>query len=515
MGEWGMGEVDGWGGAAPSAPEGMDGWVQHPPTVRTGEGAGSREGGKGCTGGCADRGCDGAQPPRDGEGARKGAPGAAATERSPPGMGRKQGTGEWGNGEWGRWMDGGRRSVGAGTLADRVSASQFGLHRHPSGPPMRPVFFALAAGFATLAAAAPVSAQSLVEFRFAPVPASVVQGVPFPIRIEAVDPSGAPATHLAGPLSLTARHYGPPSIVISEVAGDLGAVEFTNPGASPVAVGDWELQAIHSGNPGQNPVRVRIPSPAVVPARGTFVWSPSMPAPGNFPELGSPRPFAPPGAELGAFRLLNPEGQLVDVVLLSEWAGDAAEGHWNGGALGTPSDAGRSRQRIGGANTGSAWDWTTNTPSLGIPNSGLALPWLGAGRPITVEPGSVAGAAGVWQGLVTFPEAGDAVTLLVDAGDGRLFESALMQVLPRPALALEIPPAARAAQESAAGPVGEGFVRLPSPVSSNLTVVLHLDSPGEFFRSRLRPDPRPAPRRRRSRSATSTTIDRTDGPGSR
>jgi hypothetical protein len=49
------------GGAAPSAPSGMDRRIQLPPRARTREAAGRLP--EGCREGCADRGCDGAQPP--------------------------------------------------------------------------------------------------------------------------------------------------------------------------------------------------------------------------------------------------------------------------------------------------------------------------------------------------------------------------------------------------------------------------------------------------------------------
>ncbi|MBL9140001.1 MAG: hypothetical protein JNK85_29280, partial [Verrucomicrobiales bacterium] len=99
---------------------------------------------------------------------------------------------------------------------------------------------------------------------------------------------------------------------------------------------------------------------------------------------------------------------------------------------------------------------------------------------ISVTPSSVQLVNGVWAGTLTISEAGEAVTLVAMAADGRLFESSPISVAPGPTLQLQLPAAALDAREATAGPLGTAVVSRPAPTTESLLVTLALDQPGEF-----------------------------------
>lgn len=345
---------------------------------------------------------------------------------------------------------------------------------------MRPAIVTVLVGLVTGFTPLFSTAQSLPGLRFDSVPAATTQDVAFPLRLIALDADGASLTNFVGPVLLSARHLDHPTPVISEISGDAATIEFTNPADIPVDVSGWELEAVNSGNLNQSFVRLRIPSPAVVPPRGTFTWSSTRTAPGTFPNLGASKPFQPTAYELAAVHLRNPQGQLMDAVLITDHGRSPATQRWSSHPQRLPQDPLQSLQRIGSRNTFSTGDWQTNSPSLGTTNPGLVFPWTGERRTLSVTPESLSLSNGTAQGTVTIPESAEVALLVADAGDGRLFESAPFQVAPRPTLALVVPTAATSATESSPGPVGQGTVSLLVPGPSPAVVTLNFDSPGEF-----------------------------------
>jgi hypothetical protein len=323
-------------------------------------------------------------------------------------------------------------------------------------------------------------AQSLPILRFESVPAAATQDVAFPLRLIALDSGGAPLTNFVGPVLLSARQLDRPTPVISEISRDAETIEFTNPADIAVDVSGWELEAVNSGNLNQSFVRLRIPSPAVVPPRGTFTWSSTRTAPGTFPNFGASKPFQPPAYELAAVHLRNPQGQLIDAVLITDQGRSPATQRWSSHPQRLPQDPLQSLQRIGSRNTFSTGDWQTNSPSPGTTNPGLTFPWTGERKALPVTPESLSLSNGTTQGTATITEPAEAVFLVADAGDGRLFESAPFPVAPRPTLALVVPTAAASGTESSPGPVGQGTVSLPAPGPSPAVVTLNFDSPDEF-----------------------------------
>ena len=140
-----------------------------------------------------------------------------------------------------------------------------------------------------------------------------------------------------------------------------------------------------------------------------------------------------------------------------------------------------SYSRKGYANHFRNLDWATNSPTTGIFNPGLQLPWTDPGMYIPASPAVVQMTNGIWAGAVILSNLpSGTVCLKADDGAGVSGTSALFELVDNTRLTLLVPPGVSAASESSAGLAGYITVLLPGVRATDLSVSFALTDTNEF-----------------------------------
>jgi uncharacterized repeat protein (TIGR01451 family) len=232
------------------------------------------------------------------------------------------------------------------------------------------------------------------------------------------------------------------SILITEVNTDTpDYIEFMNVSSIPVSIGGWQIIAYDNVTwPSPLPTFV-VPSGAVVPPGGVFRLVEFGATPGAYPDFFS-------GANISwvnsaapdpiAVLLRDDAGKVIDFfcavdafpsqisspipIPTSEWSGNPDPAN----LVSTLTF-----QRVGNIDGNSATNWTVGTPSPGLANSGLNLPFSGASTPVAISPTSSATFTnGVWTGNVTVLQGATNLTLRAADAANHLGDAGPLIVLP-------------------------------------------------------------------------------------
>ncbi len=326
-------------------------------------------------------------------------------------------------------------------------------------------------------------------FSVDPAVRETVAGLPLTLEILARDPLGAPVAGYTGAvtLSATVRAESPKVLMGEWNDGPDAALELVNVSADPVDLTDWSVYSYSDGVLSDLPWGAFvIPGPAVCPPGGIVILRSVGLAPGKFPVFaGGSFPFLPPLNWRSAVVLMDSDGRVVDALpagppgLLptvtlparipeSVWSGDPTRPQDFSGSV--------SLQRVGHRNHGSAVDWISASPSIGMRNAGLELPLLPLEKALPISPSVVELAQGRWQGGITITAPASNVVLRVDDGLGHTGASAPVEVHPLPVLTLLMP--ARLS-ESDAGSTN-GVVSIPGLLETNIVIALRSSDSSEI-----------------------------------
>jgi len=317
-----------------------------------------------------------------------------------------------------------------------------------------------------------ITAVDLVTFH--DLPASVTVRSPFVAELRAVTFDGRLDTNFSGDAALRAHGRQPPPLVVSEFTDAGETWEFTNPGATPLKVGGWQLEAVRNSSDFR--VVRELPAGSVVPPGGVLMWTSRTNVTEAWPWLRSDRPF-----ELSVMQVRDSAGRVVDQVYLGG-ANAEIERLWNGPGFPLHRVTTNSHERHGVDNHFQVVDWEIQPGSVGQLNTNLSLPWVGRRVPVSVEPSTVRFTNGIWRGPITLEHAGH-VSLAADDGRGRLSESAVFIVLPEPALPpleLELVGETAVTREAQPGTNLTARLRLSLDPGTNVLVRLSGGTPGEF-----------------------------------
>jgi DNA-binding beta-propeller fold protein YncE len=298
------------------------------------------------------------------------------------------------------------------------------------------------------------------------------------VRIRAVTADNQLLSHVQTNIPITVELFTTPSLVITEVALDGSAVEFTNPGSEPLDISGWMLHAGNGTAEARGSVQQILPTPTLLPPGGVLLWTHSTNPPTNVAVLSSPRPFpSPRPADLAVY---DARGTLIDQLLLTT-PRDFRELLWNGPPFSASGPATNSVNRFGSANRSSAADWVVAPRTLGFTNTGLSLPWKGSPIAVPTTPSVITLTNGVWEGTVHFAGASARLWHLAaasPAGFITLSESEPFPAFPRPVL--DWIEGDGTASEAAPGRTGRLRLRTQETVPAATVFHLRLDAEGEF-----------------------------------
>jgi hypothetical protein len=300
------------------------------------------------------------------------------------------------------------------------------------------------------------------------------------VLVRAVDGAGLVVPEATFTTAL--RAYGHPSagVVVSEVALDGTEFELTNAGSDPVDLEGWILAAGQGRYEARGTAVHVIQGPAVLAPGEVAVWSSRTDAGGAFPLIRHPQPFPLPRSS--DIEIRDSAGRLVDQLLLAELE-SGRERRWAGPPVSLAGLTGGTIRRVGSANRFAAQDWVAGTNTVGSPNPGLRLPWVGARTAAIVAPVTITLTNGLWRGEVAVSgEANRPWTLGAFSPDNLLWESGPIPVPPAPALSLRLVEGALSASEAAPGRTALAQVGLPpgTTLGEALVVALRFDAAGEF-----------------------------------
>jgi hypothetical protein len=148
--------------------------------------------------------------------------------------------------------------------------------------------------------------------------------------------------------------------------------------------------------------------------------------PGTFPNYntrGNLNWTAGPGSPI-AVLVRDASGNIVDFMCADGLLASAITspvtipvGQWTGAAVSPPSNSLHTYLRTGSADTHSSANWTKNTNSIGMVNSGLVLPFPAAVFPVSITPtASGSFTAGVWSGSMTVLQTASQMRFRAESG---------------------------------------------------------------------------------------------------
>ncbi|MBL9167564.1 MAG: hypothetical protein JNN07_07465 [Verrucomicrobiales bacterium] len=325
----------------------------------------------------------------------------------------------------------------------------------------------------------PLQGQSLpASFEIRVLDQQPIAGQPLTLSVQALDPDGNPSESWQGNVTLRTLIPAATTPVLSEINLGLGSIEVTNPGDESLDVSRWQLQAWSSGyyyNFGN--LWTQVPEGSILPGRSVFTWTPFSSTPSSFPQLSGSHGLGTTVAGNVFFRLLDASGNTIDQVWIGTPPTLLADMDLRGPVLFPPS-LGGSMLRQGHQNQSSSQDWTNGTPSLGVTNSTLNLPWA----PVQAkELAHILLTDGAWTGDVLLPSIGSGnLTILAEDATGRFGSISSIPLRAAPRLTLSLPLSAAQASEASPGVVGEAIISMPSPLTAPLDIHLSLDASGEF-----------------------------------
>jgi uncharacterized repeat protein (TIGR03803 family) len=273
-----------------------------------------------------------------------------------------------------------------------------------------------------------VSIGALASFAWDTQP-SRSRGANVNATLTARDAGGNTVTNYGGTANLSG--YVPnaahPGIVITEVNPDSpDAVEFTNIGGSTVNIGGWTLHFYDFDTGGTTSKSITIPAGASCAPGQLFRVTEGGTVPGTFPNYntgGNLNWTAGPGSPI-AVLVRDASGNIVDFMCADGLLASAITspvtipvGQWTGAAVSPPSNSLHTYLRTGSADTHSSANWTKNTNSIGMVNSGLVLPFPAAVFPVSITPtASGSFTAGVWSGSMTVLQTASQMRFRAESG---------------------------------------------------------------------------------------------------
>ncbi len=333
----------------------------------------------------------------------------------------------------------------------------------------------------------------VVTFGWEPMASSQELGRPFAARFSARDGGDNLVADFNGAVQLSASVNGkrPTSVLISEVdRGAPNSEEFTNVSTNEVDVSGWIVFLYDDESWPLPKGSVRLPSFARIAPGAVFrVLEGTSPA-ARFPnvhtdfqlEWGSAFNSSRPNRVAVLWQ--DAAGKLVDFFC----AADALPGQitvpsvvpnseWVGPPLPNIPGGRSTYQRQGISDFDNAADWTTQFPSPGHRNFGLAVPFTDS-RTLSVAPElALEFTGGVWSGMIQLNTFAPMVSLVANDGNGHVGFSAPFALTTPNDLAVSL----RVTPDRAVVPIPEihysAIVTNPGPdISSNVVVEVRLDA---------------------------------------
>lgn len=279
----------------------------------------------------------------------------------------------------------------------------------------------------------------LAGFRWDAIVGSPKVGENIPVRLTAVDGGAAAVSAFNGTVLLQATASGraPSSVVISEVdatSSSFSRVEFGNVSTNVVDLAGWTV-TFYDGTTWPLPTGTVTLNPGNnLPPAGIFQIFETSGA-GVFPNLRTEFPLswamAPQERRFVAVLLRNASGAIVDFFCAMRALPDQIQvpvsippEEWTGLPMVDPSSPSVSYQRAGNADSNSARDWATQSPTpLRFANI-LTVPFADS-RPLAMTPEFAAEFQnGAWTGNVQLQAFAQQVALIADDGNGHRGQSA-------------------------------------------------------------------------------------------
>jgi uncharacterized repeat protein (TIGR01451 family) len=332
--------------------------------------------------------------------------------------------------------------------------------------------------------------QELDHFAWTGVPTSIGAGQPLAVVVRAEDLGHRLLTNFSGSVSLSVLVPGQsPNLLISEVqAGSLRRVEFSNVSTNAVDISGWRVVCYDSLSWPSPKGTMVVPAGTICPGSGIFQVDDGTAGAGAFPffSAGVPLSWSTSGFNnpIGVL-LLDPAGQAVDCFFaldaypaLITVPVSVTDKMWGGPTVGVTLTAGLTYQRLGHINSHSGADWVVGTNSFGRFNPRLDEPFVAPLTGWPLVPATLTLSNGIWSGEIRAPNPGTNLVLRADDGRGNAGDSQPITVLGMPALSLQIP---HEGSKANPGLVGQGTIRVPGPVPSDLVVALTSSFPSQVL----------------------------------
>ena len=290
-----------------------------------------------------------------------------------------------------------------------------------------------AAGMAVSSNAVLVALPGNVDhFVWSTISATQVFNAPFTASITALDPAEVTATNFTGTVALGGWTQGSANaspVVIAEVdTGDNDAVEFANVSGLAVDVSGWQITTYDWNSwPGPG-LTFTVPSGTICPAGGVFLLREMGTPPGSYPVFYTGVNIYWNNNSSGnqvALLLRDNTGYIMDFFCAVD-ANPASitlptnipSAQWLGAPVPANLNSSLTYQRVGNQDRNTNADWVVGTPSLGLLNTNLNLPFVGGPTPVAITPiNSGNFVNGVWSGnIAVFQAATNIILAANDAG---------------------------------------------------------------------------------------------------
>lgn len=377
-------------------------------------------------------------------------------------------------------------ALGAGDLVQNTTTM---AHALPRLTPGTTYYWQIVSRLGAATTAGPVWSFSLppsgqvARFAWSPIGTPKLTDELISVTVTAYDLYDDVATAFNGSASVTSQR-SETTVVITEVNPNTpDEIEFTNVSSQAVDVSGWKVY-IYDVDYWPGARIFTIPAGTECPPGGVFRLQEYGSSGGAYPQFyyGGNINWTSSSLSPVAVLLAKADGTLVDFMAagaanpgsISQPAAIPVE-QWSGSSVSAPTNTAYAYARVGDADTQNAANWTTAAPGLGTLNPGLALPFLGAGKPVAVLPASATFSAGVWQGQIQVRSPAPAVRVMMDDGAGHRGSSNIFAVNSLGALVLAV--SSPAVVEDAGSIPGGLTVTLPAPAASDVTVAISSDTP--------------------------------------
>jgi uncharacterized repeat protein (TIGR01451 family) len=231
------------------------------------------------------------------------------------------------------------------------------------------------------------------------------------------------------------------TILITEIETDTpDSIEFMNVSTTPVNIGGWQVFIYDSAGSYPTPINpFTVPPNTIAPPGAVFLLEEFGVTPGTFPAFFTGDNINWVNSVSGnpiAVLLRDNAGNIVDFVcaansLPSDITNPTTipTSQWSGASVPANTDTTRTYQRIGNLDGNNNTNWSTATPSPGVANAGIIVPFAGLSGAVPITPAiSAAFTNGIWAGDITVLQSATNLTLLatdtnsLKQGTSRLFD---------------------------------------------------------------------------------------------